>query len=128
MIDWHTLREDLIIDDFHNGRSPEKLRESFTSSQIPIFALDDGNRCIGTARALSDGVCNAYVVDVWTHSRCRGQGVASVMMQHIIDACPAQHIYLFTDTAVAFYKKLGFREQPAGTQIISGTWLVAGPD
>ena len=50
------------------------------------------------------------------------------MMHQIIDACPGQHVYLFTDTAVDFYKKLGFREQLTGMHIISGTWLVTGPE
>ena len=127
-IDWQTLREDLIADDFHNGRTDDQLETSFASSQKPVFAMDEDNRCVGTARAFSDGVCNAYVVDVWTHSGYRGKGVASTMMHQIIDACPGQHVYLITDTAVDFYKKLGFREQLTGMHIISGTWLVTGPE
>ena len=59
---------------------------------------------------------------------CRGNGIASAMMHQIIDACPGQRIYLFTDTAVDFYKKLGFREQLTGMHIISGMWLVAVPE
>ncbi len=127
-IDWQTLREDLIADDFHDGRTNDQLEASFASSQIPVFAMDEGNRCVGTARALSDGVCNAYVVDVWTHSGYRGNGIASTMMHQIINACTGQCIHLFTDTAVDFYKKLGFREQLTGMHIISGTWLVAVPE
>ena len=50
------------------------------------------------------------------------------MMHQIIDACPGQRIYLFTDTAVDFHKKLGIREQLTGMHIISGMWLVAVPE
>ena len=32
------------------------------------------------ARLLSDGVCNAYLVDVWTMSVYRRQGIASRMI------------------------------------------------
>ena len=126
-VDWAEMKAAVRADDFDNGRSAAQLAESFANSHSICLAYAD-DKLVGTARAISDGVCNAYVVDVWTHSGHRGHGVASAMMQHIIDACPGQHIYLFTDTAVAFYKKLGFREQPTGMQIISGTWLVAGPD
>ncbi|MCH2569176.1 MAG: hypothetical protein MKZ98_11545 [Pseudomonadales bacterium] len=46
-IDWRTLREDLIADDFHNGRTNDQLEASFASSQIPVFAMDEDNRCVG---------------------------------------------------------------------------------
>jgi hypothetical protein len=35
-----------------------------------------------------------------------------------------QHVYLFTDDVVDFYKKLGFVEQPVGMSQVVGTWLV----
>lgn len=121
-IDWELLRHDLIRDDFHNGRTTHQLRLSFENSAVPVYALE-GDRCIGTARALSDGVCNAYVVDVWTMNQYRHRGVATEMMNMIIAACPGQHIYLFTDDAADFYRRLGFRERPLGLEIVSGTWL-----
>jgi ribosomal protein S18 acetylase RimI-like enzyme len=124
-VDWPRLRQDLIDDDFHNGRTVEQLRMSFQNSQIPVYVLD-GDRCIGTARALSDHVCNCYVIDVWTHSDYRQRGVATEMMNLIKSASPGQHIYLFTDDAVDFYRKLGFEERPIGMEIVSGTWLQNG--
>ncbi len=121
-INWESLKADLIADDFHNGRTTEQLRLSFENSKIQIYCLD-GKRCIATARALSDGVCNAYVIDVWTFTRYRKQGIASKMVEMIISACPGQHIYLFTDDAIDFYKKAGFVERPVGLEIVSGEWL-----
>ena len=121
-IDWEALRHDLIADNFHNGRTTRQLRLSFENSRVPVYVIDNG-RCVGTARALSDGVCNAYVVDVWTLSEYRHQGIGSEMMNMIIAACPGQHIYLFTDDAVDFYEYLGFTERPVGLEIVSGTWL-----
>lgn len=121
-IDWEALRRDLIDDGFHNGRTTAQLRLSFLSSQVTVYAFD-GEHCIGTARALSDGVCNAYVVDVWTRGTYRNQGIGSEMMKLVVSACPGQHIYLFTDDAVAFYTRLGFVERPVGLEIVSGNWL-----
>lgn len=124
-IDWEALRKSLIDDNFHNGRTAGQLRSSFENSAVPVYAMD-GDTCIGTARALSDHVCNAYVVDVWTQTAYRNQGIAGEMMNLIVSACPGQHIYLFTDDAVDFYKRLGFVERPVGLEIVSGTWLQNG--
>ncbi|MCH7743872.1 MAG: GNAT family N-acetyltransferase [Proteobacteria bacterium] len=121
-VNWEELRQDLVKDEFHNGRTSKQLQISFENSQVQVYVFD-GERCIGTARALSDGVCNAYVVDVWTQTGYRQRGIASRMMEKIISRCPGQHIYLFTDDAVDFYKKNGFTERPVGLEIISGQWL-----
>ncbi len=121
-INWEELKQALIADNFHNGRTTDQLRTSFENSQIAVYVLDD-HQCIATARALSDGICNCYVVDVWTQSEYRKNGIATEMMNTIINQVPGQHIYLQTDDAVNFYKKLGFQFQPEGMALISGQWL-----
>jgi hypothetical protein len=46
------------------------------------------------------------------------------MIEHIVAKCPGQHVYLFTDdTAIGFYKRLGFVERGIGLQIVVGKWL-----
>jgi ribosomal protein S18 acetylase RimI-like enzyme len=121
-VDWDWLRRDLIDDDFHNGRTTEQLRMSFENSSHVAMAFAD-DRCIGTARALSDGVGNGYVIDVWTQSSHREHGVSSEMMSLLMRAMPGQHLYLQTDTAVGFYEKLGFKSQPQGMSIVVGQYL-----
>jgi len=121
-IDWVQAKADLSADDLDNGRSPEALRRSFEQSQHVAVARD-GDRVVGMARLLSDGVCNAYLVDVWTASSYRRQGIASAMMRLLIDAVPGQHIGLQTSDAQAFYESLGFRPQPEFWSLVSGTWL-----
>jgi len=79
-VNWEILINDLIADDFHNGRTVAQLRASFENSQVQAYAMV-GDRCIGTARALSDGIGNAYVVDVWTQSTYRNQGIAQTRME-----------------------------------------------
>src|SRR5262252_4932918 len=88
-IDWARLKADLAADDFDNGRSPEALRLSFEQSQHVAIARD-GDRVVGTARLLSDGVCNAYMVDVWTASSHRRQGIAAAMVRRLQDLVPGQ--------------------------------------
>ena len=121
-VNWQRLKQDLAADSFDNGRSPAQLERSFANSFARVFARCDG-AVVGTARALSDGVCNAYVVDVWTHSRYRRRGIATTMMDRLLTRLSGQHVYLFTDDAVSFYHRLGFRVQGVGMSNVVGEWL-----
>ena len=95
---------------------------TFEQSQHVAFARD-GDHVVAMARMLSDGVCNAYVVDVWTHSAYRRQGIAATLMRMLADAVPGQHIGRQTDDAQAFYSSLGYREQPEFWSLVVGQWL-----
>jgi predicted GNAT family acetyltransferase len=121
-VDWTQAKADLAADRFDNGRSAEALRRSFESSQHVAFARD-GARIVGMARMLSDGVCNAYVVDVWTKSEYRRRGIASTLMRMLADAVPGQHIGLQTDDAQDFYRALGYKPQPEFWSLVVGKWL-----
>ena len=122
-VDWTAMRQALIDDDFHNGRSVTQYRVSFENSHAVVIAYD-GAQIVGTARVLSDGVCNAYIVDVWTHSSYRGRGIARVMMQMLEDSVPGQHVSLWTESAQGFYEKLGYK-RTANTlyEKVAGEWL-----
>src|SRR5689334_1342574 len=89
-IDVPRVKADLAADEFDNGRSAEALRRSFEQSQHVAIARD-GACVVGTARLLSDGVCNAYLVDVWTASAYRRQGIATAMIRALIERVPGQH-------------------------------------
>jgi ribosomal protein S18 acetylase RimI-like enzyme len=121
-IDWAQAKADLAADDFDNGRSAEALRKSFHQSQQVAFARD-GDRVVGMARLLSDGVCNAYLVDVWTASAYRRQGIASSLVRLLLESVPGQHVGLQTDDAERFYESLGFRAQPEFWSYVAGRWL-----
>jgi predicted GNAT family acetyltransferase len=121
-VDWARVKADLAADRFDNGRSQEALRRSFEHSQHRAFAWLDG-RVVGTARMLSDGVCNAYLLDVWTHSARRRHGIASAMVTRLMQAVPGQHVGLQTDAAEQFYASLGYRVQPEFMSCVVGRWL-----
>ena len=103
-IDWKKLKSRLKQDTFDNGRTAEELELSFKNSYAICFAVE-GDRIVGKVRVLSDGVCNAYIVDTWTDSEYRNRGIASRMMEKLLEKLAGQHVYLFTDDSVAFYKK-----------------------
>lgn len=124
-VDWAEMKATLHVDDFDNGRTPEQLRISFENSAATCIAYIDG-RIIGTVRVLSDGICNAYVVDVWTLTQYRRRGIATQMMERLLLDLQGQHVYLFSDDRVDFYHSLGFEERPVGLQKVIGQWLVNG--
>ena len=102
-IDWTTLKSLLTEDDFDNGRTPEQLRISFENSHSVCF-VTHGGRTIAKARLISDGVCNAYLVDVWTYTPYRRRGVASEMIRQLLERVPGQHVYLQADDdVITFY-------------------------
>ena len=75
------------------------------------------------ARLLSDGVCNAYLIDVWTASSHRRRGIGSAMVRHLLDQVPGQHVGLQTEDAATFYESLGFGLQPEFLSTVVGEWL-----
>ncbi len=122
-IDWDALKAAVADDDFDNGRTAEQMRLSCENSAVNIFAYA-GDEIVGNARALSDGVCNAYVVDVWTKTPYRKRGIARRMMEMIAERVPGQHIYLAADDDVYdLYTKLGYAKDGHGMSRVVGKWL-----
>lgn len=121
-VDWDRLKSALRRDQFDNGRTAEQLQASFENSLHRVFAWREGE-LIGTARALSDGVCNAYVVDVWTDAVLRRQGIATEMLTRLLERLRGQHVVLFADDAEELYRRLGFVEQGSGFSQVVGGWL-----
>jgi GNAT superfamily N-acetyltransferase len=121
-IDWTALKEALRADDFDNGRTPEQYRISHQNSAAVIFALA-GDRIVGNGRLLSDGVCNAYLVDIWTASSHRRRGIGSELVRRLVATVPGQHVGLFTDDMQPFYAALGFRLRPDFMELVIGRWL-----
>jgi GNAT superfamily N-acetyltransferase len=121
-IDWQALKAALAADSFDNGRTPEEYEASHRGSYGVVFARD-GETYVGNARILSDGVCNAYLVDVWTATPYRRRGIGTELVRRLLAMVPGQHVYLFTDDMQAFYASLGFEIHPSGMGMVVGSWL-----
>jgi predicted GNAT family acetyltransferase len=121
-IDWAALKAALAADRFDNGRTALQMERAFRASFRSVYALD-GTEVIGTARVLSDGVCNAYIVDMWTHSMHRRRGIGRRMIDLLCESLAGQHVYLFTDDQEAFYAACGFAPRGVGLEKIVGRWL-----
>ncbi len=121
-VDWAALKTDLTSDHFDNGRSPDELRLSFARSYAVCMAWFE-DRVVGTTRLLSDGICNAYLLDVWTTSHLRRRGIGAGMVTRLLATAPGQHVALFTEDRVDFYRALGFDEERTGMSLVVGNWL-----
>ena len=121
-VDWDELKADLAADYFDNGRTAQQMERSFGASYRYVFGRD-GDRIVGTGRVISDGVCNAYLVDMWTHSAYRRRGIGRRMLEMLCDGLAGQHLYLFTDDAEAFYAACGFAPRGVGMERVVGDWL-----
>ena len=121
-VDWVRLKAALAEDHFDNGRTATQMERSFRASHRCVYALD-ADRVVGTARALSDGVCNAYIVDMWTQSSYRRRGIGRGMLEALCQPLKGQHVYLFTDDQQEFYAACGFSQRGVGLERIVGRWL-----
>lgn len=121
-VDWAALKAALAADRFDNGRTPEEYRRSHENSHAVIFGRV-GEEFVANGRILSDAVCNAYLVDIWTASPHRRRGVGRQVVKRLVATVPGQHVGLFTEDMQAFYETLGFRPQQGGMGRIIGSWL-----
>ena len=122
-VDWVQLTADLRADDFDNRRTPEELRRSFANS-TRRFAREAGTRrVVAKARLITDNVCNAYVIDVWTMTAHRRKGLATALINELLQTVEGQHVALFTEHAVPLYESLGFRREEVGMSKVVGKWL-----
>jgi GNAT superfamily N-acetyltransferase len=121
-VDWSRLKRDLADDRFDNGRTPEELERSFRASARVAFGFD-GDRVVAKGRALSDGVCNAYVVDLWTQSAYRRRGIGRALLERLVAPLRGQHVVLFSDERADFYAACGFRPRGVALERVIGWWL-----
>jgi GNAT superfamily N-acetyltransferase len=121
-VDWQALNDALTADRFNNGRTPDELRRSFESSYATAI-VGAGAEVVSTARLLADGVCNAWLIDVWTASAHRRRGIGSAAVRRLLDRVPGHHVALFTEEHADFYRILGFEEERTGMSLVVGRWL-----
>jgi GNAT superfamily N-acetyltransferase len=104
----------------HAGWWPER-----TVAQIervldaaPAVGAWDGDRLVGFARIVTDGVCRAYVEDVVVHEQYRGRGIGRALMDRLLNEVDdGLVVSLFCKPwLVPFYERQGF--QPANQVVL----------
>lgn len=91
-------------------RKPAVAEAVFAGSYACCFAWD-GERLIGAARAISDGVNSSVVYDVVVEPAYQGQGVGKALMHNLLGRLPKRSVMLVSvHGKEGFYRKLGFRK------------------
>ena len=92
-------------------RSAAEIKRAFANSYLCCFAWVDGE-LVGAARATSDGVFYATVLDVAVDPGFQGAGIGRKMMHELLRRLPVQKVYLTTVPGKeGFYEKIGFLHQ-----------------
>ena len=74
-----------------------------------VVSAWDGPRLVGFARAISDGVTNAYIATVVVDPEYRRRGIGSTIIQRLVSGRDEVRWVLRAEPGVAaFYTKLGF--------------------
>jgi ribosomal protein S18 acetylase RimI-like enzyme len=96
------------------GRSLELVERTITGSQR-VVGLYHGDRQVGFARAVSDGVTVGYLADVYVLAPYRGRGLGLELVRETLDSGPGWPVrwLLHTADAQGLYRKLGFAEGTA---------------
>jgi GNAT superfamily N-acetyltransferase len=92
------------------GRSRETV-ERLLREADRVVGLYDGERQVGFARAVSDGLAFAYLADVYVLEGYRGRGLGIELVREMVENGPYAGCkwLLHTGDAHELYRKLGFR-------------------
>ena len=109
-VDWDVLA-DIYARAPLADRPASEIKRAFANSYLCAFAWVDG-QLVGAARATSDGVYYATILDVAVDPGFQGGGIGRKMMTELLRRLPVQKVYLTTVPGKeGFYEKLGFLPQ-----------------
>lgn len=109
-VDWDVLA-DIYARAPLAERTAAEVKRAFANSYLCCFAWVDG-QLVGAARATSDGVFYATVLDVAVDPGFQGAGIGRRMMRELLRRLSVQKVYLTTVPGKeGFYEKLGFMHQ-----------------
>jgi GNAT superfamily N-acetyltransferase len=87
----------------------------------------NGGRQVGFARAMSDGVHDAYLADVIVEPAARGRGVGKLLIRTMVEDGPGATFRwtLFTADAHGLYERFGFAAPDSTAMVRPGTRAAA---
>jgi ribosomal protein S18 acetylase RimI-like enzyme len=116
--------EDLRIDDVQQmlskvfwspGITVNEIRKGILHSALVVGAFNERGEQVGFARAVSDKVRFAYLLDVVVREDCRRQGIGQKMVRFALSHPDMKDVYqwhLLTVDAHGVYEKCGFGSLP----------------
>ena len=101
------LKQFYIDADFDNGRTAAQHATAFRNSVVRLAF--DGDKLLGAARAITDGVRCAAVFDVCVLPSHRGRGIGRMLMRALVEALAGQFVILTCDRPLEkMYADFGF--------------------
>jgi GNAT superfamily N-acetyltransferase len=97
---------------------PREVQARLVGEADRVVGLYQGERQLGFARVVSDGVAIAYLADVYVEAEARGRGLGTEMVREAVEGGPHAGLgwVLHTEDAHGLYAKLGFR--PPGPRVM----------
>ncbi len=94
----------------HRIASVDYLQTLVAASQRALVAVDEDHTVVGFARAVTDGLSNGYLSMVVVDEACRGRGIGTALVEHIVGNDPEVTWVLRAGRpgAQAFFARLGF--------------------
>jgi GNAT superfamily N-acetyltransferase len=105
---------------WHRWRTRDHVRAQVDGAWRVVGAYDAaGGAQVGFARALSDGICDAYLADVFVLPAHRGHGLGKAIVSRMIDEGPGAELrwWLSTLDAHGLYERFGFAA-PGPTMLV----------
>ena len=101
------LKQFYVDADFDNGRTAEQHERAFRNSVVRLAF--DGEKLVGAARAITDGVRCAAVFDVCVLPSHRGRGIGRRVMRALVEALAGQFVILTCNRSLEkVYAEFGF--------------------
>jgi spermidine synthase len=105
------FRESNWWSETNDSTAPELINKIIAGSFCFAVAVL-GDKIIGMGRAISDGVCDAYILDVAVLPKFRGNGIGVLIMDELIFYLKGKNITWITlisePKATSFYERYGF--------------------
>lgn len=90
------------------------IERMFDASSLVISAWH-GDRLVGLARVLSDGVLFSFLCDLAVEPDVQGYGIGKKLIDEVLARCEGTELVLRdSDISSGFYQRLGFRRVENG--------------
>jgi GNAT superfamily N-acetyltransferase len=119
-IDRAEVHRFLSEDSYWAKGRPRDTVERLVREASRVVGLYDGERQIGFARTVSDGVAFAYLADVYVLPEYRGRQLGIELVREAVDRGPFAHCrwMLHTSDAHRLYERLGFHQRFAESLMV----------
>jgi GNAT superfamily N-acetyltransferase len=114
-VDVDAVHRFLAEESYWAAGRPRDVVDRLVREASRVVGLYEGERQIGFARTVSDGVAFAYLADVYVLPEFRGRGLGVELVREAVDNSPFASCrwMLHTSDAHGLYEQFGFHRKPS---------------